>query len=106
MRSNKQPGIDIEQVVCTLRDNLNVAALGEAWRKIVQQHPILRTSFSWVDREVPLQIANQQVELPIIEEDWRNLLRGDRTSKLQAYLPADRLQGFALDRPPRLIPSP
>jgi hypothetical protein len=27
------------------------------------------------------------------------LLQGDRTSKLQAYLQDDRLQGFALDRP-------
>jgi amino acid adenylation domain-containing protein len=98
--SGKQAGIDIEQVVCTLRENLNISNFLQAWRQIVQQHEILRTSFSWVDRDIPLPTVNQQIELPIIEEDWHNLLQVDRTNKLQAYLQADRQQGFALDRPP------
>ncbi len=99
--SGKQPGVDIEQALCSLRENLNVAVFLQAWRQIVDGYPILRTSFCWFDRDVPVQIVHQQVELPIVEQDWRNLSAGDhRTRQLETYLQADRLQGFDLDRPP------
>ncbi|MGB8686254.1 MAG: condensation domain-containing protein, partial [Microcoleus sp.] len=98
--SGQQPGVDIEQVICSIRENLNVAVFAEAWRQIVDRHPILRTSFCWFDREVPLQTVHQQVELPIVDRDWRNLSEGDRTNQLAAYLQADRLQGFDLTQPP------
>lgn len=98
--SGQQPGVDIEQVLCSLREKLNVSVVIKAWQQIVQRHPILRTSFSWLGKEVPLQTVHQQVELPSVEQDWRNLSEGDRTNQLAAYLQADRLQGFDLTQPP------
>lgn len=98
--SGQKSGVDIEQVLCSLRENFNVAVFLQAWRQIVQRHPILRTSFCWLDREVPVQTIHQQVELPIFEQDWRNLSEGDRANQLAAYLQADRLQGFDLTKPP------
>ncbi|MBE9186425.1 amino acid adenylation domain-containing protein [Microcoleus sp. LEGE 07076] len=98
--SAQQSGVDIEQVVCTLCEKLNVAEFVQAWRQIVDQYPILRTSFCWFDREVPVQTVHPQVEVPIVDEDWRNLSEGDRTNQLAAYLQADRLQGFDLSQPP------
>ncbi|WP_281254566.1 non-ribosomal peptide synthetase [Tychonema bourrellyi] len=98
--SGQQSGIDIEQAICSIRENLNVSAFIKAWQQIVQRHLILRTSFSWSGEEVPLQMVHQQVELPIVEQDWRNLSEGDRANQLAAYLQADRLQGFDLTQPP------
>ena len=98
--SGQQPGIDIEQVLCSIRENLNVSVVIKAWQQIVQRHPVLRTSFSWLGKEVPLQTVHQQVELPSVEQDWRNLSEGDRANQLAAYLQADRLQGFDLTQPP------
>ncbi|MEG4587535.1 amino acid adenylation domain-containing protein [Microcoleus sp. MOSTC5] len=98
--SGQQSGIDIEQAICSIRENLNVSAFIKAWQQIVQRHPILRTSFSWSGKEVPLQMVHQQVELPSVEQDWRNLSEGDRTNQLETYLQADRLQGFDLTQPP------
>ncbi|MEG4345419.1 amino acid adenylation domain-containing protein [Microcoleus sp. A003_D6] len=98
--SGQQSGIDIEQAICSIRENLNVSVVLKAWQQIVQRHPILRTSFCWLGKEVPLQTLHQQVELPIVEQDWRNLSEGDRTNQLETYLQADRLQGFDLTQPP------
>ncbi|MEG3975511.1 amino acid adenylation domain-containing protein [Microcoleus sp. herbarium8] len=98
--SGQQSGVDIEQVLCSLGEELNVSAFVDAWRQNVDRYPVLRTSFSWLDREVPVQTVHPQVEVPIVDEDWRNLSQGDRTNKLQTYLQADRLQGFDLTQPP------
>ncbi|MEG4939659.1 amino acid adenylation domain-containing protein [Microcoleus sp. F4-D5] len=98
--SGQQSGIDIEQAICSIRENLNVSAFFKAWQQIVQRHPILRTSFCWSGEEVPLQTVHHQVELPSVEQDWRNLSEGDRTNQLETYLQTDRLQGFDLTQPP------
>ncbi|NQE37638.1 non-ribosomal peptide synthetase [Microcoleus asticus] len=98
--SGQQSGIDIEQAICSIRENLNVSAFIKAWQQIVQRHPILRTSFSWSGKEVPLQMVHHQVELPSVELDWRNLSEGDRANQLATYLEADRLQAFDLTQPP------
>jgi amino acid adenylation domain-containing protein len=41
-----------------------------------------------------------QVQLPLKQQDWRQLSKSDREDKLQAYLKADRQQGFDLTKPP------
>ncbi|MEG4226173.1 amino acid adenylation domain-containing protein [Microcoleus sp. N9_B2] len=98
--SGQQSGVDIEQVLCSLGEELNVSAFVDAWRQNVDRYPVLRTSFSWLDREVPVQTVHQKVELSIVEEDWRSLSQDDRTRQLATFLQADRLQGFDLTQPP------
>ncbi|MBE9121162.1 amino acid adenylation domain-containing protein [Tychonema sp. LEGE 07199] len=98
--SGQQSGVDIEQVLCSLGEELNVSAFVDAWHQSVDRYPVLRTSFSWLDREVPVQTVHPQVEVPIVDEDWRSLSQGDRTRQLATFLQADRLQGFDLTQPP------
>ncbi|MEG4996622.1 non-ribosomal peptide synthetase [Microcoleus sp. B4-D4] len=98
--SGQQSGVDIEQVLCSLGEELNVSAFVDAWRQNVDRYPVLRTSFSWLDREVPVQTVHQKVEVPIVEGDWRCFSQGDRTRQLATFLQADRLQGFDLTQPP------
>lgn len=98
--SGQQSGVDIEQVLCSLGEELNVSAFVDAWRQSVDRYPVLRTSFSWLDREVPVQTVHPQVEVPIVEGDWRCFSQGDRTRQLATFLQADRLQGFDLTQAP------
>ena len=40
-------GIYIEQIICTLPENLNISAFIQSWQRVLERHPVLRTSFHW-----------------------------------------------------------
>ena len=40
-------GVYIQQMLCTLLEPLDAPALQRAWQKVLERHPILRTSFRW-----------------------------------------------------------
>jgi hypothetical protein len=48
-------GVDIEQIIVTLHESLDVATFEQAWRDVMQRHPILRTRFRWKDVAEPCQ---------------------------------------------------
>jgi amino acid adenylation domain-containing protein len=93
-------GVYIEQIICSLAENLNVAALLQSWQRVVERHSILRTSFSWEDSHHLQQSVYKQVKLPLEEQDWRRLSKSEQESRLQAYLQEDRQRGFDLAEPP------
>src|SRR6478672_5014548 len=71
-------GVDIEQLYCELHETLDVAAFRRAWQRVVERHPILRTSFSWLSVDEPLQEVCSDVELPWTEHDWRRVALDER----------------------------
>jgi amino acid adenylation domain-containing protein len=89
-----------EQFSCTLRGGLDVEAFRRAWQKVVDRHPVLRTSFLWERREKPLQIVQRKVKLPFALHDWRELKRSRQQEQLEELIQADRAQGFDLARAP------
>ncbi|MEA2602872.1 MAG: hypothetical protein QOF89_3864, partial [Acidobacteriota bacterium] len=98
-----QSGIHFEQLTCHLDGELDRPAFARAWKALLARHAILRTAFAWQDQPQPLQIVLRDVEMPIAEEDWRDLsamptMPGNE--RLQAFLEADRRQGFKLSKPP------
>jgi amino acid adenylation domain-containing protein len=95
-------GIDIQQIVSKLERDIDVDRLIEGWRHAMQWHPVLRTSFRWLDCPQPLQEIHPQVELPVVRLDWSNLDPGEQDSRLDAFLSADRRQGFDLEQAPLL----
>src|SRR6266849_854837 len=94
--SARQPGVDIEQILCTLREEFNVAAFKRAWQRAAQRHEILRTSFRWEGLPEPRQEVHRSVSIPLEEEDWRGLSPPVRTARFEAYLNADRQRGCDL----------
>src|SRR3990172_8465745 len=82
----QQSGGDIEQVICALHENLNAVAFERAWQRVVEQHPVLRTSFRWEGLDEPLQQVHHQVRLPLEQQDWRGLSAKERENRLHAYL--------------------
>jgi amino acid adenylation domain-containing protein/non-ribosomal peptide synthase protein (TIGR01720 family) len=93
-------GVDVEQIVAHLEEPVDVDKLIEGWRYATRRHPVLRTSFRWLDCPQPLQEVQPQVDLPIVRLDWSNLDRSERDSRLAEFLSADRRQGFDLGRAP------
>ena len=96
----EQPGVDIEQMICTLHEPLNLSHFGQAWQRVVERHTILRTSFHWAGLAQPEQRVQEQASLPLIQEDWRDLSAEVQHNRLQAYLQHDRQQGFDLSQAP------
>jgi len=95
-----QSGIFIPQMIWTLHEDLNVSAFKKAWEQVVKRHPILRTSFHWEGLEEPLQKVHQQVNLPLIQEDWRGLSAQEQESRLETYLHNDLQHDFEFTKSP------
>ena len=96
----QKPGVNIEQMIFTLPENLKISAFQQAWQQVLERHSILRTSFRWQDLNQPLQSVEPQVQLPWEQQDWCHLSASEQEDKLNAYLQADRKRGFNLAEAP------
>jgi amino acid adenylation domain-containing protein len=92
-------GVNVSQLVCRLED-LNVAAFAEAWRRVIERHPILRTAFVWKKLERPLQVVGRKVSLPLAQLDWRGLDSKTLSARLDEYVAEDRGRGFNPSKAP------
>ncbi|MDB6122751.1 MAG: Non-ribosomal peptide synthetase component [Pedosphaera sp.] len=93
-------GVDIEQIVFELREDLKESAFETAWRRIIRRHKIFRTSFHWEGLERPVQKVHEEVPFPFEYKDWRNSSTAEQTSRFEALLKAERRRGFDLGTPP------
>src|SRR5271166_5701307 len=70
----------------------------EAWRKaarrIVQEHPILRTSFHWEGLSEPLQYVHAAATLPVANDDLRRLSRQEQDAAVSAWFEAEKHRPF------------
>ena len=97
-----QSGVYVEQVQCTLRGDLQVAAFEQAWQDVMARHAILRTSFVGEKLKEPVQIVHRDLEVPLEILDWRHLSRDEQQSRLEARAASERAQGFDLTQAPLL----
>lgn len=100
--SEPNSGGDLEQVVCSLTESLNVLSFRTAWEKVVSRHAVLRTSFRWEKLPEPLQDVHREGLLPFLERDWTKLSSSEQDSEMNRYLAADRRLGFDLSKGPNL----
>jgi non-ribosomal peptide synthetase component F len=97
---SRSAGVDLEQLLCTLREPLDRVRFGQAWQQVVQRHPMLRTCFCWEGLAQPEQSVQPQVELTLQYADWQSLPADQQQQRLQDYLQTDRQQGFDLRQAP------
>jgi amino acid adenylation domain-containing protein len=97
-------GLYVEQFVQELQLNqgFDPAIFIQAWQQVLERHPILRTAFSWEQRERPLQVVLQRVKLPFEQLDWRDRDPATQSQQLDDWLEADRIRSFDLAKPPLL----
>ncbi|HSS49492.1 MAG TPA: condensation domain-containing protein, partial [Thermoanaerobaculia bacterium] len=93
-------GVYLSQLLCRLSGEVDERAFEEACRRVVMNHPVLRTSFRWEGLERPLQVVHGRVAVGLRREDWRGLPVGERESRLAELLRTDRQAGFDLSRAP------
>jgi amino acid adenylation domain-containing protein len=93
------------QELCTLRGELNVTHLEEAWRRVIERHSVLRTGFVWEGVDEPLQLVHKRVILPFVQHDWRAIPADEQQRRLDLLLEEDRRRPFELSEAPlmRLI---
>jgi len=84
-----------------LQGFLNIAALEQAIREIVQRHEVLRTSFCVVN-ESPIQVIHAHPQLRMQVLDWRQLTEEDQLSKAQQLAKEELQQPFDLSNSPLL----
>ncbi|MBE9211187.1 amino acid adenylation domain-containing protein [Plectonema cf. radiosum LEGE 06105] len=95
-----ESGVYFEQLSFNLSGNLNVTVFEQAWQRVVERHPVLRTLFVWENSKKPLQVVRKKVNLPWANYDWRNLSAVEQEEKFQTFLQVDRDKGFELDKAP------
>ncbi|MFN2416210.1 MAG: condensation domain-containing protein [Pyrinomonadaceae bacterium] len=95
-----ESGAYVTQFVCTLRGDLDRAALRRAWEQVVERHDILRTAFVWEDVDEPLQVVGARVSLPWEESDWRGVGAAVQRERLEEFLHEDRRRGYDPSRAP------
>ncbi|WP_290059537.1 non-ribosomal peptide synthase/polyketide synthase [Amycolatopsis solani] len=76
------------------------AALAEAWQRVVDRTPILRTSTVWDGVEEPLQLVHRDVRVPVTHHDWRGRTPAEQQAALTDLLAADLAAGMDLTTPP------
>jgi hypothetical protein len=100
--SEHPAGVDIEQIIVTLRESLDLATFEQAWRDVMRRHAILRTRFRWTDVAEPCQEVLAQAELAPTIADWRDLAPEAAEQRFDAHLRADRRSDFDLSRAPMM----
>jgi amino acid adenylation domain-containing protein len=98
----RQPGVDVQQVLCLWHDTVNPDALERAWQRVTERHAVLRTSFRWNGALKPSQEVHRSMSLRIHGKDWSNVPGADRQNAFETWLASDRLRGFDLKVAPLL----
>ena len=97
-----ETGIYFEQRHCLLEGKLNPQAYKAAWQQVCDRYTVLRSDFHWQEADKPLQVVYDAVELPWHEENWQSISTDEQKRKLDAFLLADRIQGFQIEQAPRM----
>jgi amino acid adenylation domain-containing protein len=93
-------GIYFQQMICTLRGNLEVVAFEQAWQKIVEKHSIFRTAFIWESLNKPVQVVYKQVKITVENDDWQGLSAQEQQEQLKVFLESDQQNSLQLSQPP------
>ena len=92
-------GVYFEQLSVEVIGSVDRELLQQAWAKVVNRHPALRSAFVWQDLDRPLQIVYGQVEMEVNEFDWRGIDPSQEQHRLNVWLEKDRQRGFDFDKP-------
>jgi len=98
-------GLYVQQISCILDGQLDRDAFVRAWQTVIDKYPVLRTAFMEEGLERPWQVVYRQIEVPLVEEDWRGVSPERQAERWRELLEADRRQGFNFSHVPlmRLI---
>ena len=96
-------GVDVEQIVCTIRGAFDEEALVAAFHEVASRHAILRTRFCDDGGSGrPVQEVVETVEIPVGRLDLTHVESSDRLLQFDTALGLDRARGIGLGRAPAM----
>jgi amino acid adenylation domain-containing protein len=95
-------GVDIEQIVFTLDERLDVAVFEQAMVEVMARYPMLRTRLRWRDVGEPCQEVLARPEMPTTVADWSDVAPEEAQQRFDAHVRADRRRDFDLSRAPMM----
>ena len=98
--SAPESGVYVEQVGCLLRGELDVAAFGKAWQRVVDRHSVLRTFFMAQGPKEPVQAVKRDVAVVMEVRDVCAKNPAEQEKEFAEFCRTDRRQGFELSKPP------
>jgi len=98
--ANPNSGVEIEQIIFTLNEKINIEAFNNAWKTVIGRHDILRTSFQWANTEKILQVVKPEVFLQHKYFDWNSIFNNNKENDFKEYIKKDRLNDFDLSKAP------
>ncbi|MBL1100667.1 non-ribosomal peptide synthetase [Streptomyces coffeae] len=69
-------------------------SLADAWQRVADRTPVLRSRAVWDGVAEPLQVVERAVRLPVTHIDWRGLAEDERREGLRRFLAEDRERGL------------
>ncbi|RAL26258.1 amino acid adenylation domain-containing protein [Thermoflavimicrobium daqui] len=96
----QEKGDYITQIAFTLKGKVDPVAFEKAWQRLVDRHPILRTSFATANLIEPHQVVHSSVPVELYQLDWREMEPLEQQERFKKWLAEDRRQGFDFQRPP------
>jgi len=95
-----EPGVFITQNVSAVQiPSLDISIFREAFKRVTEIYPYVRTAFMWEDLEEPLQVVYKELDSTIDYLDWSRLPRWICELKVRAFAEADARKGFDRSRP-------
>jgi natural product biosynthesis luciferase-like monooxygenase protein/amino acid adenylation domain-containing protein len=98
--SARWPGVDIEQVIGLLHEEMDLRAFEHAWQRVAERQAVLRTRFQWEELDQPRQEVKPHVQIHLEIMDWRDFSPQEREKSLESFLESDRSRGFELTEAP------
>ncbi|WP_151772315.1 non-ribosomal peptide synthase/polyketide synthase [Streptomyces abyssomicinicus] len=75
-------------------------AFAEAWQRLTDRTPALRTSVHWKGLPHPVQVVHRAVDLPVTHLDLRGMTERERSEATGRLLDDDRAAGLDVTRAP------
>ncbi|QMU70575.1 non-ribosomal peptide synthase/polyketide synthase [Streptacidiphilus sp. P02-A3a] len=93
-------GAYFDRTVVRLTGVADPRAFADAWQRVADRTPALRTSVHWRGLPHPVQLVHRHAELPVTQLDWRRLAPERRAERTERLLAADRAAGMELTAAP------
>ncbi|MEU1707404.1 non-ribosomal peptide synthase/polyketide synthase [Streptomyces sp. NPDC005706] len=90
----------VDQAALLLDGVTDPDALAQAWQRVTDRTPALRTSVVWEGVPVPLQVVHRRTEVPVTRLDWRELDETERAERLARLRADDLARGLDLGTAP------
>nr|QEO73559.1 condensation domain-containing protein [uncultured bacterium] len=90
----------VHQTSVVLEGISDPTVLGEAWQRVTDRTPILRTAIVWDGLAEPVQVVHRHVRMPVAHLDWTGSTETEQREELARYLAADRTAGMDLATAP------